>query len=168
MKKLISIILICLIIPAAFVGCGNNAPEPEYNTTVAIGNPWQEWTSIAEAEDAVGFPFGLPHVIADSYKAAEFRTMNKELIEIVYRSDELEVCVRKRADEGEDISGDYNQYESCTETQQGGAAITTYHNTGNNATKQLISCNGYAWSLVAEKGFAGDSANDFLNAILAQ
>ena len=168
MKKLISIILICLMIIAAFTGCGNSAPEPEHNTTVAIGNPWREWATIAEAEDAVGFTFGLPDVIAGNYKAAEFRTMNKELIEVVYLDGEYEVCVRKQVGEGEDISGDYNQYESCTETQQNGAKITTYHNTQNNAVKQLISYNGHSWSLVAEKGFSGDSANDFLNAILAQ
>ena len=167
MKKLISIILICLMIIAAFAGCGNSAPEPEHNTTAAIGNPWREWATIAEAEDAVGFPFGLPHVIADSYEATEFRSMNKELIEVVYLDGEYEVCVRKLLGEGEDISGDYNQYESCTETRQSGAAITTYRNNGG-AVKQLISHNGHSWSLVAEKGFWGDSANDFLNAILAQ
>ena len=166
MKKLISIILICLII-AAFSGCESTTPTPEPNTSVAIGNPWREWASIVDTEDAVGFTFGLPDVIAGNYKAAEFRTMNKELIEVVYLDGEYEVCVRKQVGEGEDISGDYNQYESRTETQQNGAAITTYRNNGG-AVKQLISYNGHSWSLVAEKGFWGDSANDFLNAILAQ
>ena len=135
---------------------------------VAIGNPWTQWTTIAEAEAAVGFSFGLPEVIADSYKAASISTMNKEMIQVIYRSGSSEVCIRKQSGEDQDISGDYNSYETCTETARNGAKITAYRKGQTPAVKQLISCNGYSWSLVVDKGDLGDANQAFLNSICGQ
>ena len=173
MKKAISVILFCLTVCALCVGCGKQT-EPVTPTQaqgqgmVAIGNPWTQWTTIAEAEAAVGFSFGLPEVIADSYKAASISTMNKEMIQVIYRSGSSEVCIRKQSGEDQDISGDYNSYETCTETALNGAKITTYRNGQNPAVKQLISCNGYSWSLVVDKGDLGDANQAFLNSICGQ
>ena len=154
MIKLISIIL---IISSLLAGCANQ--------TTAIANPWSDWSSMEEAEKAVGFSFDLPEVIADSFEAVSYRSMNKELIEVIYRDGDYEVCVRKAAGEGQDISGDYNKYESCTESAHNGATVSTYHNSDNDAVKQLVSYDGFSWSLVAPKGFWGDSNADFLNEI---
>ena len=161
MKKVISIILLCMMISAFFAGC---AEEP--SQMVAIGNPWSDWDSMEEAESAVGFSFGLPNVIADSYEAVSFRTMNNELLEITYSYGEFEVCVRKQAGEGQDISGDYTEYETCTETNCNGVTVTSYQNSGNPATRLVLSDEGYSWSLVAPNGYRDDSNQDFLNAIL--
>lgn len=169
MKKKISIILLCCMISAVFAGCGNQtaAQEQESQTTM-IGNPWSDWDSIEEAESAVGFSFELPETVADSYNAVSVRTLNNELIEVVYRDAEFEVCVRKQKGEGQDISGDYNEYETCTETHRDGGAITNYHNADNNAVKQLISYMDYSWSLVAPNGYRGDSDGAFLSEIWEQ
>ena len=138
------------------------------NSNAEIGNPWTEWDSIEEAELATGFSFGLPTIIADSYKAAEIRTMNNELIEVIYRDDNFEVCVRKQKGEGQDVSGDYNEYETSNETNYNGGIITNYHNSSNNASKQIISYKGFSWSLVAPNGFWGDSNYDFVSKIWEQ
>ena len=165
-KKAISIILLSLVIPSLFAGCGKQAPEQEPITqTTTIGNPWSEWDSIEEAESAVGFLFGLPEIIADSYRVTGIRTMNNKLIEVVYNDGAFKVCVRKQAGVGEDISGDYNKYESCTETSHLGGTISSYYNSNNDAVKQIISYDGYSWSLVAPTGYPGDSNQDFLNSI---
>ena len=161
MKKIISIILLCMMISAFFAGC---AEEP--SQMVAIGNPWSDWDSMEEAESAVGFSFGLPNVIADSYEAVSFRTMNNELLEITYSYGEFEVCVRKQAGEGQDISGDYTEYETCTETNCNGVTVTSYQNSGNPATRLVLSDEGYSWSLVAPNGYRNDSNQDFLIEIL--
>ena len=135
---------------------------------VAIGNPWSDWDSIEEAEAAVGFSFALPEVIADTYVAEVFRTMNDELIEVVYRDEGFEVCVRKRKGEGQDISGDYNVYEICEETDYYGAVIMNYLNSVDPAAKQIISYHGYSWSLVAPNGYGVDLEREVLNWILKQ
>ena len=165
MKKMIVIVLafLCMV---GLVGCGNQIEEQEQTSQiVAIGNPWSDWDTIEEAESAIGFSFGLPTVIADSYAAVSIRTLNNELIEVVYRDESFEVCVRKQKGEGQDISGDYNKYETCTEKNYNGGTIINYHNSNNDAVKQLISYNGYSWSLVARNGCWGDSNWDFVSKI---
>ena len=166
MKKAVFVVLFCLIIFTLCAGCGNQTAKQEQ--TVAIGNPWSDWNSMEEAESAVGFSFGLPDVIADCYKVARIRTMSKELLEVVYCHESFEVYVRKQKGEGQDISGDYNEYDTCAETNHNGVMITTYQNTGNTALRQMVSYKGYSWSLVAPSGYGGASDWDFVNKILEQ
>ena len=166
MKKAGIVVLLCLILFVICVGCGKQTEEKaQTSQTAAIGNPWSDWDSIEEAESAIGFSFGLPEVIADSYTVVSIRTLNNELMEVVYRDESFEVRVRKQKGEGQDISGDYNKYETCTETNYNGGTVTHYHNAKNQAAKQLISYNGYSWSLVAPNGYRGDSNRDFLSKI---
>ena len=168
-KKAIGALLICLILFTMCVGCGKQmAEQVQTSQTTAIGNPWSDWDSIEEAESAIGFFFGLPEVIADSYRAVSIRTLNGELIEVLYRDEGFEVRVRKQKGEGQDISGDYNKYEICTEKEYNGGSIVHYHNSNNDAVKQLISYNGYSWSLVAPNGYWGDSGCDFVSKILVE
>ena len=169
MKKIALIMLWGFVISAIFVGCGNQTAEQEQiSQNVAIGNPWSDWASMEEAEAAAGFSFDLPEVIAGSYTAASFRTLNNELIEIIYRDLDYEICVRKQKGEGQDISGDYNQYDTCTEETFDGGTIFHYYNSSNNAVKQLISYKGYSWSLVAPNGYGEDSGWDFMSEISKQ
>lgn len=166
MKKAISVILLSMIVFALCAGCGEQ--KAEENQMSMIGNPWSDWQSVKDAEAAVGFSFGLPQVIADSYNVVNISTMNNELIQVVYRDGDYEVCVRKQKGEDQDISGDYNEYEVCTESTREGAVITDCHNLDNSAVKQLVSYNGYSWSIVASKGFRADTNNDFVTMILQQ
>ena len=167
MKKTIVIILFCLIVSSVFIGCEQRAVAQEtISQTTAIGNPWSDWVTLEEAEDAVGFSFELPETIAGSYEAIAFRTLNDELIEVIYQDEDWEIRVRKQKGEGQDISGDYTQYDTITEAQFGEGLITTYQNSNDNALRQMISCEGYTWSLTAPNGYWGDSNADFLNAIL--
>ena len=169
MKKAIAVILFCLILFTFFVGCENQKVEQLENSQItAIGNPWSDWDSIDEAETATGFTFGLPKVIADSYEAVAYRTLNNELIEVIYHDEDLEVRVRKQKGEGQDISGDYTHYDTCTEEKCLGGMVTTYQNSGDHAVKQIVSYSGYSWSLTAPNGYWGDSNTDFLNAIFEE
>lgn len=169
MKKIASIILLCLMIVGVVAGCGNQTVEQaQTSQTATIGNPWSDWASIEEAEAAVGFSFELPEVIADSYTAVAFRTLNNEMIEIIYRDEDFEICVRKQKGEGQDISGDYNQYDTSAEENVNGGTIVHHYNSDNKAVKELISYQGYSWSLVAPNGYWGDSGQDFVNDILGQ
>ena len=161
MKKVLPVLLLCL---AFLVGCANQSAAQE--PIAQIGNPWTQWNSIEEAEAAAGFSFGLPAVVLDSYEALEIRTMNNQLIEVVYYDEEFEVCVRKQAGEGQDISGDYNEYELCTEDNYNGCTIITYQNSGDPALRQQLSYQGYSWSLVAPNGYRGAANGDFAHEII--
>ena len=168
MKKTISIVILFCLVSAVFAGCGSQKAEQEQiSQNTMIANPWSSWDSIAEAESVTGFSFGLPEVIVDKYTVFSVRTMNNELIEVKYSYEDFEICIRKQKGEGQDISGDYNSYETCTETSdKSGAMIISHQNSSSSAMKQLISYHGYSWSLVASNGFWEDSNGDFLNKIL--
>ena len=168
MKRFVTILLLCVVVSVLFAGCGTETADTGIGGTsqsAAIGNPWSDWTSMEEAEAAVGFSFGIPEVIADSFTAAAFRTLNDELIEIIYLDGDCEICVRKMAGEDQDISGDYNQYDICTEETIDGGTIVYYYNSGNNAVKQLISYKSYSWSLVAPNGCGDNSDWSLVRAI---
>jgi hypothetical protein len=164
MKKKITCILICFALVLAVAGCGKE--NKKATPTAQIGNPWSQWTSIAEAENATGFSFELPEVIGEKFVADVFRTMNGELIEVVYRFEDHEACVRKGQGENQDISGDYNTYETCTEENHKDISVTRYHNSGSSATRLTFSHQGFSWSLVAPNGFGTDSHELFLKEIL--
>ena len=173
MKKVTSILLICFIISTVLTGCSTQT-EPQKQTssttvTTMIGNPWSNCDSIEEAESVTGFEFGLSAAIGDSYNAVTIRTMKNELIEVVYSNGDVEVCIRKQKGEGQDISGDYNNYETCTETDfDCGGTLIEYTNSENKAIKQLINYNGFSWSLVALDGYSELSDMDLVNMILEQ
>lgn len=157
MKK---ILLFCLILLVLTSGCGRQEKQ-----TVSIANPWSDWDTLAEAEAAVGFPFGFPTEIGDAYTAEAFRTMNGELLEVIYSCGDSQVRVRKQKGEDQDISGDYTQYDTCTRETVEGAGVAEYRDSGSNATKLLISCKGYSWSVTAPDGFRGASGADFVDPI---
>ena len=169
MKKIALTIILCLVASAILAGCGNQTDEPEQiSQPVTLGNPWSDWASMEEAEAVAGFSSGLPEVIAGNFTATAYRTLNNELIEIIYRDGDSEICIRKKAGEGQDISGDYNQYDTSTEETFDGGTVTYYCNSGNNAVKQLVSYKGYSWSLVASDGFGDDSDWNFVSVISQQ
>lgn len=132
-----------------------------YYENVLLGNPWEDYTSLEEAEDACGLDFPLEEVVAGSYRAESCRVMNRELLEVTYRDDSFEVTVRMQAGEGQDLSGVYEEFEN----------ITTYemetHTIINKKIKdggilQLISMDGYSYSFYAPNHYWGDSNADFL------
>ena len=163
MKRTLAMILLCLCAALLWTGCKNSGGEEE---KTMIANPWSQWDSMAEAEAAVGFSFGMPENIDGRYFASVFRTMNGELMEVIYRDGDSEVRVRKQKGEGQDISGDYNTYDICTEEHVAGGTVTIYQNSGSNGVKQVISCDGFSWSITAPEGFAGDDNQDFVSSIL--
>ena len=161
MKNLIILVLLCLLL----VGCGaktapveTSAPIEEANTQ--IPNPWKDYPSLAEAEAACSLTFPMPELIADNYAAESFRVMNEQLLEVTYRDGDFSVIVRMQAGEDQDLSGVYGEFENVQTSVFDGAAITSKDIDGGIV--QLISKDGYSYSLYAPKHYVGDSNVEFL------
>lgn len=163
MKKFLTILIICFLL----TGCSSNplpasstdAPQPN----LTIGNPWRDYDSLEEAEATSGLNFPLPEVIADSYTAESFRVMNGELLEVIYLDGEYKVSVRMKAGENQDISGVYGEFENVRTFEADGAAVTEMHI--DEGILQLISKDGYSYSLYAPNYYWGDSNVEFLQYI---
>ena len=160
MKKIFNIILLGGLL---LVGCGTAPVESSRPSTEAITqltNPWKDYSSLAEAEVACGLTFPMTEIIADSYVAESFRVMNGELLEVRYRDGDFSVTVRIQAGEGQDISGVYSESENEQTYEIDGAVICEKNIDGG--ILQLISKDGYSYSLYAPNHYWGDSNMVFL------
>ena len=88
----------------------------EQETCLAsTGNPWEDHETLKEAETAAGFNVVLPEnaeMISDWAKLS-YRTMKDYMIEVIYSDEEENEGLRIRKASGwEDVSGDYNTYQS--------------------------------------------------------
>ena len=158
------IMLLCLLL----AGCSDETPPaeaamPTTEFTTQLANPWKSYDSLEDAEIASGLTFPMPERIADSYAAESFRVMNDELLEVQYRYRDFSVTVRMRPGEGQDLSGVYGEFENVQTAQVDGATITVMIIDGG--VVQLISKDGYSYSLYAPNHYWGDSNVEFLQYI---
>ena len=163
-KKAIFAYLLCALLILS--GCAREAPSQPSETTppLQLANPWKEYASLAEAEAAAGFPLSLPETVEGSYTAETFRVMDGALLEVTYRDETFKVTVRKMAGEGQDLSGDYRDYDSVhTEQKEDRTIINKWL---GDSLLTLISYDGYSYSLYAPNGYWGDSHSGFLSCIL--
>ena len=159
MNKIFSLLLCLLLVltacskaPAPIGESGTN--ETDLPTgTVGIANPWTEHDTLETAEKAVGFTLSAPEEIA-GYDAPIYRTLSEELLEILYPAENGEIRIRKQAATdkvGNDISGDYNDYEEYAAIAAAGenADITLSGNDGLYA-KAIWTADGYTYSITVE------------------
>ena len=163
MKKYLTFLIICLLLSGCSSDMQSTATTDLSQPSLTIGNPWRDYDSLEEAEAASGLNFPLPEVIADSYIAESFRVMNGELLEVIYLDGEYKVSIRMKAGENQDISGVYGEFENVKTHETDGATITGMHIDGG--ILQLISKDGYSYSLYAPNHYWGDSNVEFLQYI---
>lgn len=155
-------VIVALLLCLSLCACaGHSAPNP----TAQIANPWRDWETLSEAEAAVGFSLGIPTELG-GFRATVFRTLEQELLEVIYEDGDRQVCVRKSPQEQQDISGDYTQYDRREEQQQGDAQLILYGDETHTG-KILIYRPGFSWALLSPDGYPGDSGEDFIRAVLA-
>lgn len=163
MKKYLTLLIICLFLSGCSSDTQPTVAADLSQPSLTIGNPWKDYHSLEEAEEASGLRFPMPEIIADSYTAASFRVMNEELLEVVYLDGEFKVTVRMKAGENQNISGVYGEFENIRTYETDGATITGMHIDGG--VLQLISKAGYSYSLYAPNHYWGDSNVEFLQYI---
>lgn len=100
--------------------------EPAEMGGVQIPNPWSDYDTLADAEKAAGFSLVLPADIFDGKEAA-YRVLDadKPTLEVILFNGEGEEEMRiRKAQVDEDISGDYNVYETVKTAQVNGNTVT--------------------------------------------
>jgi len=137
MKTVKTIVVLCLMLSLLF-GCGKKEEVP-----MQMGNPWKEYASLAEAEDAVGFTLDLPEDVG-GYEATTFRVMGGALLEVTYQKGDTQVVVRKQAGEGEDLSGVYETFRDVSSFDYFDGVITQKRR--RDCHVMLIDKGGYSHS----------------------
>ncbi|MDO4620090.1 MAG: hypothetical protein Q4B09_05640 [Lachnospiraceae bacterium] len=112
----------------AVIGAEQNSAASTASSIEGIPNPFMEYASIEEAQEEAGFELTAPESI-DGYPQKTIQVYENEpkMLEISYRKDEEEICIRKRASEkgdAEDISGIYTEYTKSETYEQNDIFVT--------------------------------------------
>ena len=107
-------------------GNESKAEEPENEKeNVQIPSPWQECASLEEAGKLAGFSFTAPERI-EGLENRYIAAIPGELAEVIFSSgdeNQASVCFRKGVGT-DDISGDYNTYDTVEVQTIGGKTVT--------------------------------------------
>lgn len=102
-------------------GYAEDREAEEAAEEVLMGNPFEEFDTLAEAEAAAGIPMEIPQTACGS-SSCIYRAMAGEqpLIEVIYLNSAFEEVCRVRKGEAEgDISGDFNVYGEEVSVSEG-------------------------------------------------
>lgn len=90
---------------------------------VQIPNPFVDYETLEEAENAVGFKIKTPSNLPKGYKIESISAASNTLVQIIYKNGQDELYFRQAKGQ-DDISGDYNDYAQVTTENIGQLKIT--------------------------------------------
>jgi hypothetical protein len=133
MKKLVAITL-CVVTALSFTACNKNAPAKDNTNQFSeqnnqIPSPFEDCTTIADAEIIAGFTLILPEKMPKDYIKRSIQAIKDDMVQVFYENGESELLVRK-AKGNQDISGDYNQYSENSTMNVDDLQVTTRGNNG--------------------------------------
>lgn len=147
MKKIIFGSITILVL-ATLVACGQKENPAQ------IANPWTDHKTLGEACCAVGFDLTVPEQI-DGYDFPIYRTLNNEIIEVIYSAKDGEIRIRKYAGR-EDRDRDFGGHEAYPYGGYATEVSNCYHELGTEpGTINLVSWgeNDYSFIFFCENGF---------------
>lgn len=160
MKKKIIIAVCTALMAVSLAGCGGNT-STKISSSVAMANPWEDFKTLEEAQEKVGFEISLPEDWAK--KDAVYRVC-EGLNAIEVRFDEGDEVIRKAKDDG-DISGDYNEYAS-EETMTIGEAQVTFKGTSEDEVNLAVWVSGdYSYSVSSTDAVSADQMKNIVEAV---
>ena len=160
MKKKIIVAVCTAIMAVSLAGCGGNT-STKISSSVAMANPWEDFKTLEEAQEKVGFEISLPEDWAK--KDAVYRVC-EGLNAIEVRFDDGDEVIRKAKDDG-DISGDYNEYAS-EETMTIGEAQVTFKGTSEDEVNLAVWVSGdYSYSVSSTDAVGADQMKKIVEAV---
>lgn len=139
--------------------------------TTQIANPFTEWETLDEAAAETGFSLVVPDTV-DGYAKRTIMTMNQEMTQVIYGNEDAysnlsdeewnqldfetidfsshDLLIRKAVG-SEDISGDYNSYDTVVETQIDDRQVTMKGN-GELLYIAIWERDGYSYAIDASDG----------------
>lgn len=170
MKKQLVTLSLCAALCLSMIACGNtvqprdNADSPTTNQSQQIPNPWVDYNTLENAAKAAGFDITLPEKAADS-DTVSFRAMEGEMLEIIYSANGDETARLRKSLGTDDISGDYNNYETTsTAATANGTEVTLK---GNDDLVYVATWldEDYTYSLSIKNGAASEEVLNIVSSI---
>jgi hypothetical protein len=157
MKKAL-FLLLCAGAALALAACG---ARQEPVSGMQIANPFVEYGSLEEAARAAGFELAVPEA-PEGYDETIIQVMDDSMIQVIYRSGDDRLLIRKAAGD-EDISGDYNQYTESSTVSVNGADVTLRGDGGKISVATWVR-DGYTYAVDLDRPMAPEE----LTALIGQ
>lgn len=159
MKKGINIVFITLLCISGMIlvtSCSTpkvtaSSSSMESENSLEIPNPIVEYTSLEEAETGTGIPLSINADLLNMYQYHNISGIPEDLIQVkIYDNREgtesnKELLIRKGVGT-QDISGDYNIYDSSIEVQIDNVAVT-FKGTGETFNLAIWNDGEYSYSV---------------------
>lgn len=153
----------CLVLVCGLMLQKSRPLQPQTEETPGIDLVYsgiEEYSSLSDLEDAVGFSMKEAGALAENLPFAAKQTAYSNaagIARIDYTSEDGEVITfSKAADDGTDISGDYTKYSAVSEETIGDVSVTLKGD-GDIVNLATFSKDGYAYAIDAMDGISRDA-----------
>ncbi len=137
--------------------------EADSSDFVQSGNPYAEYNTLEEAEKTVGFDITVPDSYGE-YTELFYAVIEGKTLEVqYYHGDDRGMYIRK-AHGSENISGDFNEYNTVTETEVNGNTVTIKGN-GDEFSLALWVSGDYSYSVSVSSGISESALKEIIEKI---
>ena len=170
MKKQLVTLSLCAALCLSMSACGNNvqprdnADSPTTNQSQQIPNPLVDYNTLENAAKAAGFDITLPEKVADS-DTVSFRAMEGEMLEIIYSANGDETARLRKSLGTDDISGDYNNYETISPAATDNGTEVTLKGNDDLVYVATWQDEDYTYSLSIKNGAASEEVLNIVSSI---
>ena len=151
MKHLLAALCALCLLPLA--ACGAKS------ASTGLANPFVDYGTLAEAEEAAGFRLSAPERI-DGFDAPAVQLMSGKMLQLIYKSGDQRLIVRKAAGK-DDISGDYNSYAETKTVRVNGADVTLKGAEGKFRTA-VWCAKGFSYAVLSDAPLAADILTELI------
>ena len=111
------------------IGADPSSAKRISDSSTQIPNPWEDCSSLEEAQQLAGFSIQVPDSI-DGYPNRFIQVMDTSIVQILYENDDEQQILIRKGTGSNDISGDYNTYSETSQIIVSDSSVTLKENDG--------------------------------------
>lgn len=137
--------------------------EADSSDFVQSGNPYAEYDTLEEAENTIGFEISVPDSYG-GYTEPYYAVIEGKILEVQYYNGDDRGMIIRKSRGSEDISGDFNEYNTVTETEVNGNTVTIKGN-GDEFSLALWVSGDYSYSVSVSSGISENELKEIIEKI---
>ena len=137
--------------------------EADSSDFVQYGNPYAEYDTLEEAENTIGFVISVPDSYGE-YTEPYYAVIEGKILEVQYYNGDDRGMIISKSRGSEDISGDFNEYNTVTETEVNGNTVTI-KGSGDEFSLALWVSGDYSYSVSVSSGISENALKEIIEKI---
>ena len=137
--------------------------EADSSDFLQSGNPYAEYDTLEEAENTIGFEISVPDSYG-GYTEPYYAVIEGKILEVQYYNGDDRGMIISKSRGSEDISGDFNEYNTVTETEVNGNTVTIKGN-GDEFSLALWVSGDYSYSVSVSSGISENALKEIIEKI---